>query len=383
MTTIEVHSEVSRLVQGIRAAAAVSLEESTTMPPRAYCSDELFQLELDRVFRPGWLNIGRVSDVPNIGDYKCVDLIGEQLVMCRDKEGELRVMSRICLHRWMEVATGSGNAPAFQCPYHLWTYNLSGQLVGAPEMQGVAGFDKSTCSLPQVRHAVWQGFVFVNLDGNAKPLVDEVAPLTDQLATQEYPVDFTDFVKVAAWEWGDGDEGQDCDWDWKVLVENFMECYHHLGPHGQSLQAKSPANMSWTNSSNHAYSLMHPGRSQLAYDEDPTIKGLGNLIHIYPLFIMGGGHDWMSVHTISPLRAGWCRVISEYYAHPSLLAEPDWPERQEKKTTLGISVNREDFAACRGVQKAARARSAAVGRLSLLEQPLWEFYQHLAERLTA
>jgi phenylpropionate dioxygenase-like ring-hydroxylating dioxygenase large terminal subunit len=101
--------------------------------------------------------IGRVDQVPNPGDFLSVDLVGEPLVMIRGRDGTLRVLSRVCRHRWMDVCKGSGNTQLFSCPYHAWTYNLDGTHRGVPGMDATPGFDKGSVALPSIHHEVWQG----------------------------------------------------------------------------------------------------------------------------------------------------------------------------------------------------------------------------------
>ncbi len=353
------------------------------MPPGVYGSQEFYDLEVELLMRPGWLCIGRANDVPEPGNYRSVDIIGEQLVMCRDRQGIFRVLSRVCLHRWMEVVSGEGTAPAFQCPYHLWTYSLSGQLVGAPEMGGVE-FDKKECALPEVRHELWNGWVFINLDGNAAPLGPQLAPLQAQLDAWGSTVDVLE-GQVAVWtydRWADDDPDGTCAWDWKVFIENFMECYHHMGPHAKSLQKMSPAHMSWFEDANGAYSFMHAGARPEAIAEQPFLGEGGNLIHIYPLTIMAIGTSGSTLHQVLPLGPGRCRVISISYGNPGSLEGPNGAELRERMR-MGDAINEEDKRVNRGVQLAVSARSARAGRLSHLEQPLLEFYRYIGARLPA
>ena len=370
---------LEEVLEGIRDAGSRPLALGRTLPPAAYRSPELYELEVSQLFRQGWIVVGHISEVPEPGDYRCVDIIGEQLVLVRDRQNELHVLSRVCLHRWMEVATGAGKAKAFQCPYHLWTYSLDGRLVGTPEMQKAQDFDRTTCHLPEIRHEIWRGLVFINLDGNADPLTPQLAPLDDQL--DRHPgTDMGNHVVVNEFDWGE-EPGGECAWDWKIFIENFMECYHHLGPHRESLQKRSPAQLSWTDTSNHAYSLMHTGVSRERAAEEPEEAMGGNLIHIYPLTILGSGYYGSNIHQIYPTGTGRCRVITKSLGRPEEMAKDDWPEKFAERVQRSAVINGQDLAVNRGTQKAVVASNAKPGRLSHLEQPLWEFYQYLASNL--
>ncbi len=186
-------------------------------------------------------------------------------------------------------------------------------------------------------------------------------------------------MTINTYDWADA-PSTECAWDWKIFIENFMECYHHIGPHAKSLQKGSPAHMSWTDTSNHAYSYLHSAKTEEAIKERPWLDGAGNLLHIYPLTVMGLAKNGSSLHQISPLGPGRCRVQSISVANPDEMAEPDWPERLERRVN-GNAINEEDKGVNKGVQLAVSARSAKAGRLSHLEQPLWEFYQYISAHL--
>ena len=125
-----------------------------------------------------------------------------------------------------------GHCEMFVCPYHAWTYNLDGRLRGAVEMQHTPDFDASEVRLPEIRHEVWQGFVFVNLDGQADPLAPRLAPLDEAIA--EY--DLASWVTVRALDFGEQP------WDWKVMMDNG-DVYHHLGLHRDTVEPRSPGRL--------------------------------------------------------------------------------------------------------------------------------------------
>jgi len=167
---------MTTLLESLAATCgAPSPAEATTLPPEAYGSQELFDLETERIFKAGWVPLCRVEQVAEPGSYYSIDILGLPLVVTRDRAGELHVLSRSCRHRWMDVCSGSGTTRALQCPYHLWTYGLDGHLAGTPEMGGSTGFDRADYNLRAYRHDVWQGFLFVNIDAAATPLAEQLA----------------------------------------------------------------------------------------------------------------------------------------------------------------------------------------------------------------
>jgi phenylpropionate dioxygenase-like ring-hydroxylating dioxygenase large terminal subunit len=366
---------VDELLTGIRQAASAPLGRAVTLPPQVYGSEEIYRLEVERVFRPGWFAVARADQVSKPGDYLSVDLVGEPLVVTRDREGSIHVLSRLCAHRWMEVASGAGNAAALQCPYHLWTYSLSGQLVGAPHMVDSADFDKSTCRLPTLRHEEWGGFVFVNLSGDSPALAPQLATLEERLA----PFDLDDQTAFETIDWGE------CDWDWKIMVENYMECYHHIGSHRKTLQDKWPGEMSWTEASPESYALMHvppaSGATFTRLDGTAYEPGDGLLVNIFPATIFGVGRYGLTVLRVFPLGPGRIRLITDHCLPSGLATSEEWADERAASMAQFRAIHLEDIGICQGVQRAAGSAMARPGRLAQLEEPLWRLYRHLGDRL--
>ena len=100
------------------------------LPPDYYTSAEILKLEKERIFFKDWLVVGREDEWPNPGDYRAMELLDEPIIICRNNAGELKAFSNVCRHRGVAVAEGMGNAKAFRCPYHAWTYSLDGKLLG-------------------------------------------------------------------------------------------------------------------------------------------------------------------------------------------------------------------------------------------------------------
>jgi phenylpropionate dioxygenase-like ring-hydroxylating dioxygenase large terminal subunit len=376
-------TSVTRILDAILPTCeAPSPAEAITLPPQAYGSEDLFALERDRIFRAQWMPICRVEQVAEVGSYYSIDLLGTPLVVTRAKDGELHVLSRNCQHRWMEVASGSGVGHALQCPYHMWTYGLDGHLVGAPEMTGVTGFCKEDIRLPHFRHEIWQGWVFVNLDGNATPLGPQLVGMDAYLD----PYQFGDYQTVETTDWGT------CEWDWKIMVDNFMECYHHMGPHREKLQDEFPAELSWTDVGGELYTCMWSqqaaGYPQKAPFLAPALPSLipelrrKQLIFIvYPCLgavVTPGFMYWLKILPVAP---GRIELQLDIAMSGEARQGPDVAARRERLIEAIVGIHREDLDVCAAVQRAVRSGVAGVGRLSLLEQPLWEFYRYIGRSL--
>jgi phenylpropionate dioxygenase-like ring-hydroxylating dioxygenase large terminal subunit len=358
--------------------AAPSAAEALTLPPAAYGSQELFELETERVFKAGWLPLCRVEQIAEPNSYYSVDMLGLPLVVTRDRHSEIHVLSRSCRHRWMDVCSGSGTAKSLQCPYHLWSYGMDGHLGGAPEMAGSKDFKREDYSLRTYRHEVWQGFICVNIDGQASSLNEQLAGLTKVVE----PYQLSTYTTVSTSEW-------ECPWDWKVMVDNFMECYHHLGPHRETLEAEWPARNSWVDDGGDYYSVMwgeqapgYPPTSDLVrptLDEKYYRKGL--MFIAYPLLQMSAGVDSMYWLQSMPLGPGRMKLQLHITMSPEAMATDDFEERKANIVERITEIHREDIDACTRVQAAIDSGAADVGRLSILEKALYEFYQFLGREL--
>jgi phenylpropionate dioxygenase-like ring-hydroxylating dioxygenase large terminal subunit len=362
--------------------AVESPDHAITLPPEAYGSDDLYAAEVDRIFKRGWIPLCRVEQLSTPGSYYSIDILGTPLVVTRDKNSDIRVLSRNCTHRWMEVCSGAGEANVLQCPYHLWSFGLDGHLAGAPEMKISPGFNRNDHPLRKFRHEVWKGFVFVNFDGQAESVASQFAGL-DALVD---PYDFENYVTVEQTDWGV------CDWDWKIMVDNFMECYHHMGPHRQSLESEFPATMSYTGDVGQYFTTMWaqqapgypaeapflaPGADTLSPEHSHKL-----LIFIaYPLLQVSLGPGFMYWLKTLPLGAGKIGLQLDICMSPAALAADGVDERRSQLVKLVCDVHREDLDVCAAVQRAIRSGVTGGGRLSHLERPLWEFYRYLGREL--
>jgi len=158
--------------------------------------------EVDAVFGRGWVCVGHIAMVPSVGDYFTLDLIGNPLVVVRASD-QIRVLSRVCLHRWASVVEGRGRTRLFTCPFHAWAYALDGSLVAAPFMEGAEGFEASDCKLPEARTEVMEetGLIFANLSQTSAETVDPPmaffeAGLSEAVAAGPY----VDELKSSDWK---------------------------------------------------------------------------------------------------------------------------------------------------------------------------------------
>ena len=290
------------------AQARQATGDRVALPPEAYTSEAMAKLERQTVFASGWIVVGHVSELKNAGDYLTFDLAGHPVLVARGRDGEVRAFSNVCAHRSAVIASGSGNTSVFSCPYHAWSYDLTGKLMGAPHMDRAALGD---IGLKRLGLEIWQGLVFVNLDENAEPLAPALADLEPRIAPLEL-----DKHEVILRE----DLSFAC--NWKVLVENFCESYHVFRVHKATLEDTTPTatieNLKGGPGFNH-----HLMRTNAPYAVEPARwRGLAeadvtasHLICIYPSLafaIDGGSALWLSVMPDGPesLRAPMAGALS-------------------------------------------------------------------------
>ena len=398
-------SDLAALLAELQATADLPLDHSRTLPAAAYTSEAFYRWEEEHVFRAEWQCVAHVSQLPAMGDFLTLDLLGEPLVIVRDKDDRIRVLSRACPHRGMDImppgfghtpaesregGPGAGNTRLFLCPYHSWTFELDGRLKACPEMSEAAGFQRAEWGLREFRSAIWHGFVFVNLDGRATATpAERWGELDSHLAKWSSQ----DLVVVDARSW-------DCPFNWKVITENFMESYHHAGAHVRSLQPLMPARDTWTEQERAHYIRCHLPYGAKERAAIAEAEAAGGERHVFPLvsglaerdrFEWGlslGFPHWLIAYVPDCLI--WYRIQPEGPHRHTLLTTllvprvsmqlPDFAERLARSTAASVGFHLEDMEMCVGVQRSYYASGYQRGRLSHLEMPIWLLQRYLAAR---
>lgn len=207
-----------------QSATAKTDEKSSVraLPSSWYTSQEMYELERRAIFSRKWLLTTHKARISKPGDWVRYDVAGFQFVIVRDHKDNINAFHNICRHRAFPVVTKEeGNSLIFSCKYHGWSYGLSGKLAKAPGYQDLPNFDKSSNNLFPIHvHVDKNGFIWVNLDAGEKP---EVAWSQDFDGVDEQPrfvhYNFEDYQFDHHWEM----EGE---YNWKVLADNYNECYH-------------------------------------------------------------------------------------------------------------------------------------------------------------
>ncbi|MEP9361545.1 aromatic ring-hydroxylating dioxygenase subunit alpha [Nocardioides sp. CN2-186] len=348
-------------------------------PARAYSDPAVLADELASVWRTSWVVAGLTADVATPKSYLSVDLAGVPVVVTRDREGTLHALSNVCRHRGMILSSGCGPAMALSCPNHAWTYGLDGRLKGAPRSSVEEDFDPASIRLPEYAVVEWGPFVLVNLDADAEPPLAELALMDATLAAAGL-----DLATMRQ-------SGEVVDWsiaaNWKIVVENYLECYHCSWVHkdfstvfdvvdyryaaepvGDMLISTAPVR-----------SVAEGGRQQelLATDGPLTdshwyLLFPGATVNLYP----GAGAVELTWY--------WPVDADTTGARTVVLVAPDaTPEYERQVTDLLMQVGEEDNAVCEGMHRGMR--SGALERVRVLpgnEPLISSFHALLAKRLT-
>ncbi len=367
------------------AAAQEPLSRAATLPAEAFRSPAIYEREVERLFRGGWLCAGRLDQVPEPGDYRCLDLLGDKLMVVRDRADAVRVLSRVCRHRGAELVDGVGNTRSFQCPYHAWTFRLDGQLQGAPFMEEAEDFERASCRLPELRSEVWEGWIFVNPSGDAPSLAPQLAPLSALLARYH----MGEMVSVPTAEF-------ESPFGWKVLVDNFMEAYHHIATHRDTLESVYPARCASTPEPAGPYSLLAMPRGDGDREREPgpfaTLPRVGPLDPAEASQLLAGCVFPFHLFACSPEMLTWYQLFPERVDHFRLQIYSCFPRETldtpvHAEAVAGLQelvrvVHHQDIAACEATWAGLGAPSYEAGRLAPLEGALWHFNQWWIDRMT-
>ena len=363
-----------------------------TLPGLHYTDPAVFALEQELIFERLWFCAVRAGDLPAPGAYRTVQVGRESVLVVRDRRGGIRAFLNVCRHRGAQLCTeDAGDARrTLRCPYHSWTYDLDGTLVAAPNLRTMPDVDRAEWGLHAVHVREWLGYVWVCLatdaDGGPPSFEDTVLrEVTDRLGS------------VAALD-AYGTEGlglgrrirYDVAANWKLIVENFMECYHCATIHPE-LTTVLPE---FTSGFAAQYYVGHgaefgPDVQGFTVDGSPGVERIPGVgaeqdrryyaITIKPQVFVNLVPDHVIVHRMIPLAVDRTIVECDWLYLPSVLESG---ADLDPSVELFDRVNRQDFAACERCQPAMSSRAyAAGGVLVPSEHHLAGFHDWVRARL--
>jgi len=386
MTPLLSTADARQIRNQLAAGSNQTRATAETLPPAAYCSEAFYALEMEAIFRGDWVCVGHVATVPEVGDYYAIDIAGEPLVVVRG-EDRIRVLSRVCQHRWAPVVSGAGRVKIFSCPFHKWAYGLDGQLLAAPFMEGSESFDKTKCPLPEVRTEIVDdlGLIFLTFSSTTESIGERLADFRARYGN--FKLGDLASIRVNA---------MDSAFNWKIQVETFMECYHHIGAHPTTFEVDQPARLSSCDDGKAGWSVCHsPYRAEAPPEAKmsglpmfPDLVGpdrdICDYVNIFPNALLAIRPDIISLLVLFPEgpRRTAAHVVT--LAHRDALADPPAIEASfARKADFMALAMKEDNAINELQQSGVTSRLARPGRLSQLETTVWDLANYVRRRVSS
>ncbi len=344
---------------------ACLLGSGTMLPARAYTDDAVLAWERHALFAGGWVCVGRGADLATPRMRRAVRVGDDAVLLVRDDDGVLRGFYNTCRHRGHELlpcgSTASG--PFIACPYHSWVYSLDGSLHKVPPAHR-GSVDSADLGLVAAAVTEWQGFVFVNADAAAPPLDQYFGGLDELLAPYEF-----ERLTVAA------SHSYELAANWKLAAENYHECYHCTTIHPELCRVSPPeSGESFTPEGLWVGGSMElvDGAETMALDGHSggvTMRGVSGdrlrevlYLQLMPNLLLSVHPDYVMTHLLKPLAADRTRVECQWLFPPEAVALAGFDPSYA--VDFWDITNRQDWAACEGVQRGVSSRGYRPGPLS-------------------
>lgn len=349
-----------------------SVETANGLPNEFYTDATVYAEETKRLLHGQWAGVAFEGDVPEIGDVYPVDLAGVPLVVVRDRENKVRVYENVCRHRGMILVSEPGKAKqGMRCPYHSWTYDLSGRLVATPLVGGPDAnhhpcIDKPELGLLDVPTHVYLGVVYVNVSRDAGPFVEMHSKLLDRWSEFQQPLFF------------DRDVSQftlDVACNWKLAVENYCEAYHLPWIH-PDLNSYSRIEDHYNIVESNAYSgqgttVFNPSRTEdgRMFDAFSDLSanwwnGQAEYIVLYPNVLAGVHRDHVFAMLLLPQSVNQTRErVGIFYASKDSMND-DFADLRRVNAKQWRTVFDEDISVVEGMQQGRNAPHFDGGRFS-------------------
>jgi Rieske 2Fe-2S family protein len=338
-----------------------------TLAGHEYTSREVYDAERERIWWGDWVALGRSEEVASAGDFVVKDLAGESVFLVRNAAGELHGFYNVCAHRGTKFLDDDarGNArKAFACPYHGWTYDLDGCLIGTPNVKEDERFERDRYPLHGFAVGEYAGFVFANLSAEPRPLMEALTDGAESITAFERfrMQDLRIGVRIV----------YEVEANWKIVVENYNECLHCPTIHPELVQVVPLFRFGevWDEETRDdgnrmvegATSFTISGRSEL-----PTLPGLApeDLSMYYgsyefPNLMLNLHPDCVMYYLGFPKGPSHTQVVSEYLFRPETIADPE-AFKPEPVVELWDLISKQDWEVCARAQTGVGSRSYATG----------------------
>ena len=361
-------------------ATRQDLLRSRHLPGGIYASPEVYRREIEEYFCRDWLFMGREEQFASPGDYEARRVFGRPIIIARDRDGRLNAVHNMCQHRGVEVAEGKGNRDHFSCPYHGWTYDLSGRLRGAAYMKQSDGFDRDSCRLPPLRLETWRGNIFVSFAETPRPFADAIEPFEQDFARLHMEkCRVADVTRLQL----------EC--NWKFFHENLMDFYHVGVLHAKTFGAR----FSWGTDD---VKLRDGGGLMIRYKAAPSTPDGQTRFHkaawladeensfactgyLPPNLTLFGRVDCVKLMSAWPLGPDRCEVLLYLLFPEEFFADPDFDSKLKVYTDYQHVIYEEDRSMIESMQRAMALPNYVPGRMSVMEKPIHHFLNGYLDRI--
>ncbi len=376
--------------QDLRAVLA-DIQHATGLPNACYTSQTCFEFEREAVLASSWAGLEFSSALAATGCVKPIDFMGLPLLITRDtEEGLIRVFHNVCSHRGMKlVPEASRLTGSIRCPYHSWTYDLAGKLRGTPHIGGIGvhtldHFDPGCHGLKEISSAVWMGVIFININGQAGPFADFIAPVVARWEKLAGSQALNEVLDVP----GDDGLSYEIACNWKLAIDNYCEAYHLPWIH-PDLNSYSPLEEHagftlqdiGSGQISHSYTLAETAGIQLPrFDVWPRERlDYAEYLSLYPNVLLGIQADHVFALLVQPQTAGQTREKLEL-RYPSMeVRDARFEDARAAVKESWRVVFSEDIAAVEGMQTGRTSPAYSGGVFSsAMEVPTHHFHNWVA-----
>jgi choline monooxygenase len=345
----------------------LTLEQASTPPSSWYTDSPILELEEHIVFRRSWQLIGRADQLRKPGEYRTTAIAGEPILVVRGKDDVLRGFFNVCRHHAAAVMPKpEGRAENLRCPYHGWTYDLTGALIHTPEFGGVVNFDRETNGLVPVQIAEWKSWVFVKLDAGGVSLKEYLG--TDLIERLEP-------LNLERLNWFQR-RSYFLNCNWKVFIDNYLDGGYHV-PHIHGGLSSILDNSKYKIETGERFCLQSsPIAADKSESQTATVRQGDRAYYfwLYPNFMINIYAGVMDTNLVIPRGVDKTEVVFDYY-----FADISESTREKNLASIAVSeqIQAEDVAICESVQRGLNSRAYDTGRLSVRR----EAGEHLFHRL--
>ena len=370
------------MVKQYHKTATTLIKGAKTLDGKYYSNEKIFKEELINIFYENWLCVGRTNDIKKEGNYISFEIGNENVIIVRNEKNQLNGFYNVCRHRGTRICNDKKGSfsKTIQCKYHGWTYNLNGNLVGAPNMENVDGFKKSDYPLHNISIKEWNSFIFICLSDNPENFENFYKPLKNKFNEWQLSrlktirqIDYT--IKA----------------NWKLVMQNYNECYHCPTIHPELAKIHH-----FTSGENDLYEGPFLGGFMILNEDKKSISESGNLcskpipgvtkknlnrVYYYSFFpnmLISLHPDYVMYHTIIPLAPSKCKITCSWL----FVEENKHHHNYDDAIEFWDKTNKQDWKISEQSQLGIQSKKYTPGPYSPRESLLSTFDNYYLSKLT-